>query len=369
MSLEHIVELSNYYGSKEEFVLAGGGNTSFKTDDHLYVKASGYPLATITQEGFVKMDRRKLAQMWRTTYPSESGAREAAVLQDMMAARCAGEEEKRPSVETLLHDALPQTYVVHTHPALVNGLTCGRDGEAQMQRLFGGSAVWVPIVNPGYVLAVEVRDAVKAHEADHGNPPELIFLQNHGVFVSADQPAAIREHYEAIVRKLQAAVHRQPDFSPVSADPARVQAARRAIATAYGNGDRCIHFETNRELQRLVADREHFEPLSSAYTPDHIVYAGHEPLFVPSPAAVQGELDAYRHRNGNDPTIVAVQGLGAFGVAADEKAAGRALLLLLDAAKIAVYSESFGGHQFMPQDQIDFIRNWEVERYRKKVSS
>ncbi len=376
MSLENIVELSNYYGSREEFVLAGGGNTSFKTADHLYVKASGYPLATITEEGFVKMDRAKLAAMWRTTYPTESSAREAAVLQDMMAARCPGEEQKRPSVETLLHDALPHAYVVHTHPALVNGLTCGRDGETEMQRLFEGAAVWVPIVNPGYVLAVAVRDAVNAHKEKHGSAPELIFLQNHGVFVSAERPEAIREHYNRIFRKLGDAVARRPDFGAVGVDDVRVEEAKRAIAAAFGDGDRVIHFETNQELLRLLADRDHFQPLSSAYTPDHIVYAGHEPLFVPAaadsggvPTAVRGALDAYRGRNGNDPAIVALQGLGVFGVAPEEKAARRAVLLLLDAVKIAVYSESFGGHQFMPQDQIDFIRNWEVEHYRKKVSS
>jgi hypothetical protein len=37
--------------------------------------------------------------------------------------------------------------------------------------------------------------------------------------------------------------------------------------------------------------------------------------------------------------------------------------------KIAVYSESFGGPCFMPQAKIDFINNWEVERYRSSVSA
>jgi hypothetical protein len=36
--------------------------------------------------------------------------------------------------------------------------------------------------------------------------------------------------------------------------------------------------------------------------------------------------------------------------------------------KVAVYTESFGGPLFMPPDQIAFINNWEVERYRSKVS-
>ena len=61
MSTEILVEYSNRYGKNPLFVLAGGGNTSYKTEDTLYVKGSGTSLATITEEGFVKMDRAKLA--------------------------------------------------------------------------------------------------------------------------------------------------------------------------------------------------------------------------------------------------------------------------------------------------------------------
>ncbi|MGI6490514.1 MAG: hypothetical protein ACOXZ7_08310 [Sphaerochaeta sp.] len=40
----------------------------------------------------------------------------------------------------------------------------------------------------------------------------------------------------------------------------------------------------------------------------------------------------------------------------------------LDTVAIAVYSESFGGPKFMTGEMIEFIRNWEVERYRAQVT-
>jgi len=67
--------------------------------------------------------------MWEKSYPAESDAREKEVLSDLMASRRAGEEKKRPSVETTLHDILPFSFVVHTHPALVNGLTCSQQAK------------------------------------------------------------------------------------------------------------------------------------------------------------------------------------------------------------------------------------------------
>ena len=83
-ALDLLVEYSNRYGSDPGMVLAGGGNTSMKTDQTLYVKGSGTSLATITGDGFVVMSRRKLGEIWRRKYSEKQAVREAAVLEDMM---------------------------------------------------------------------------------------------------------------------------------------------------------------------------------------------------------------------------------------------------------------------------------------------
>ena len=50
MSIETLVQFSNHYGADARFVLAGGGNTSYKNEEHLYIKGSGTSLATITAD-------------------------------------------------------------------------------------------------------------------------------------------------------------------------------------------------------------------------------------------------------------------------------------------------------------------------------
>ena len=47
-AIKALIEMSHRYGSDPEFVLAGGGNTSYKTEDMLYGKGSGTALATIS---------------------------------------------------------------------------------------------------------------------------------------------------------------------------------------------------------------------------------------------------------------------------------------------------------------------------------
>jgi len=66
-NLKDLVDISREYGSDPRWVVAGGGNTSLKIDDVLYVKASGFPLATIDEGGFARMDRSKLAAGRGTT--------------------------------------------------------------------------------------------------------------------------------------------------------------------------------------------------------------------------------------------------------------------------------------------------------------
>ncbi|GHT97391.1 short-chain dehydrogenase [Spirochaetia bacterium] len=370
MGIQKLTDISHYYGSNVDYVIAGGGNTSFKDETTLYIKGSGTTLSDICPEGFVKMDRAKLARIWENAYPPDPDAREAAVLTDMMAARMPGEEQKRPSVETLLHDVLPFAYVVHTHPAIVNGLTCSQQGEQAMTELFGEDAIWIPITNPGYILSLEVKNAQDAYTARRGKPADIIFLQNHGVFVGADTTEAIDARYTRITGTLEKRIHKKPDFAHTSdayRDSAKIGAVLAELAGQ-------AVFERNNEFARLTENAAAFHPVSSAFTPDHIVYAGSDPLFIAltgGGAPADHIRDAWKkhvNRTGRAPKIAAVQGLGVFGLGQSEKTARLALELFTDTAKVAVYAEAFGGGRFMTADKIDFINNWEVERYRSKVA-
>jgi rhamnose utilization protein RhaD (predicted bifunctional aldolase and dehydrogenase) len=380
MSVQELAEISRFYGADPGYVIAGGGNTSFKDKDYLYIKASGASLAEARPGDFVKMNRAALAAIWEKTYPAGTDAREAAVLADMMVARTPGEEHKRPSVETLLHDILPFAFVVHTHPSLVNGLSCARKGREAARELFPGS-IWVPSINPGYILSKAVKDALDGYQAEKGKAPDIIFLQNHGIFVGAGTIDGIKAVYNGVMNAIEGRIKRRPDLSGKAASfgdsDSLAGELKRAAARISGEAVWFVQFERNAELGRFTAGKDTFGPVSSAFTPDHIVYAGSDPLFLDSGAVKNTEnlgalgeaLEKHRKKTGRLPKTVAVQGLGVFGLGNSEKAAANAVELFNDAAKVAVYTESFGGPLFMPPEQIAFINNWEVERYRSKVSA
>jgi rhamnose utilization protein RhaD (predicted bifunctional aldolase and dehydrogenase) len=148
MSLNIIAELSRLYGADPRFVLAGGGNTSYKDGSNLYIKPSGTALADMTENDFVKMDRKKIREIFSMVPPVDANEREAFVKKVMENAVC-HDSSGRPSVEAPVHEAMNLTFVVHLHPALVNGMTCGIDGRKRCMELFSES-LWIDYVDPGY---------------------------------------------------------------------------------------------------------------------------------------------------------------------------------------------------------------------------
>jgi len=370
MSLEILVEYSNRYGKNPAFVLAGGGNTSYKTEDILYVKGSGTSLATITGEGFVKMNRAALAAIWEKTYADDQAEREAQVLADMMGAKLPGEEKKRPSVETLLHDLFPQKFVLHVHPSSVNGLTCSVQGKNAMEELFP-DAVWVDECEPGYILAAKCRTALNEHTAATGKNADVVFLQNHGIFFAADEKDALDTLVAGVMGKIAAKLAVQPDFTEAETDRTTAAKIAPAIRMAYDeNGAAAVVFTCNKTVLDFAASAEAFEILKQPLSPDHIVYCKAEPVFVEdfSPKGIKAAFDEVAERRGFKPKVVFAKGIGMFTVGASMKEAKTAAEVWTDCMTITAYAQNFGGVRHMAPAMVDFIVNWEVESYRAKVS-
>ncbi len=376
--LSELVALSRLFGSDPEYVVGGGGNTSFKTAGRLFIKGSGSSLAEIESGGFVRLDRSRLQTLWQRSYPEEPQAREALVTEVLLAAREKGEEAKRPSVETPLHDFFPEAFVVHTHPSLVNGLACSRRGSEEARAMFGERLLWVPTVNPGFQLAATVKQEMEAYRKKHGRSPDLVILQNHGLVVAGSTLEEVRARSASVLEAIRARISAAPDLSPAPFDRERALALAPALRMllAGPEGGSFLSFQANRLLLEHLGSREAFREVSTSLMPDHIVYCNHLPLFIPGEEDLEAQyrrleqgLSEYRARHGFPPKIVAVERLGAFAWGADPKSARTAMTTFLDALKVLHYSRSFGGPQPMPPAQADFILNWEAEAHRKKVSA
>lgn len=390
--MDRIVALSRYYGSDPDFLLAGGGNTSMKTEKSLYIKASGISLADIDRTGFVEMARVKVREILKKTYSQNPLEREEQVKNDMLAARCDQESGARPSVETMFHEQINFKFVVHTHPSLINGLTCSRDGKAIADKLFGDDALWVDYA-PGYLLAKKVQSGLRSYKKKHNEKPNIILLQNHGVFVGANEPQDIKTITDRIVTNLEAYMSQrevQPVFGkrkPLSGlDHTRritkLAPALRAILTVNSPDGQCPVVAYNgSELVMEFVSSENGKALAGAeaFTPDHIVYYKRKPLWVSQQSwdediqvvikRAEFGIRRFVSRFGYTPRIVLIQGLGMFSISDSKRSADTASEVFVDALKIMKYSAAFGGPRFLSSKWGRFIDEWEVESYRRKIAS
>ncbi len=368
-NLEELVEFSNRYGSDPSFVLAGGGNTSFKTSDELWVKGSGTALSSITEDGFVRMNRENLSAIWKVDYSSDPDKREAEVLASLMNSRCEGEENKRPSVETLFHDLFPQSFVLHVHPSAVNGVLCAEKGKETIKRLFPDS-IWLDACEPGYVMASAFRKALLKYKKATGKDADLVFHQNHGVFFAASTAKKLDVLVKRVIRTIRSEIKVKPDFSEKETDLDTAAAIAPVLRMLYDkDGNSRVVFRTNKQIIRF-SSRDEFKRIKRPLTPDHIVYCKAEPLYISDfdVDSVVSRFNEFKSEHGYLPKIVFAENVGMFALGSTLKEAETASDLMFDAMTVVTYAENFGGVHPMSRKLTDFIVNWEVEKYRSGVS-
>lgn len=371
--IENLIEISRYYGVDSRFVIAGGGNTSFKNAERLWVKASGSSLATITEEGFAVLDREKLSVLSQRTYSADSAEREEQVKNDLSNA-CIS-KGKRPSVETSMHNAIGFSYVVHLHPTLVNGLMCSNNAERDLRKLFGEKALYIPYTDPGYVLFKVVEDSIAAHRKAFGEEPSVIWLQNHGIFVAADSIDEIKTLYAAIIETLERAIAKPLPNEARALSPSITQTIPGLRMILSGGGLKTLKVRTNALVEFFSDSEANQARIARPFTPDAIVYCKSNVVFIneADPEAILAhaakEVPAFLDKYGYLPKVIVIKGIGLVAVGDNAAQCDVILDVFEDAMKIAYLAASFGGEHPMTQAQIDFIDNWEVENYRRAVAA
>ena len=369
--IEDLIAISRKFGQDSRFVIAGGGNTSYKDENRLWVKASGHALATITKDGFAVLDRTLLNEMGEKAYNEDTAIREEQVKNDLAVA-CVT-KDRRPSVETSLHNCMGFAFVVHLHPTLVNGLMCSANAEAACGEIFP-EALYIEYTDPGYTLFKKVYDRINAYKAANGKEPQVIFLQNHGIFVGGDTTAEIEGIYSEILGKLEAKVAALPEGgSEVSPTVTDVIPAIRQMLSRSGRGLKTLKVTKNALVDYFLDGSR--EKIAAPFTPDIIVYCKSAYIFIDAESdeeilkQAEEKIEAFAAEKGYTPKVLLIKGVGLVAVGDNFKNAQIITDVFTDAMKVAFYAQSFGGEHPMEKAWIDFIDNWEVENYRRKVAA
>lgn len=369
--IDDLIRISQLYGSDNRLVIAGGGNTSYKNKDKIWVKASGASLATITEDGFAVLDRSMLNSMTKKVYSSDPSEREEQVKNDLSMATIT--KGKRPSVETSMHNIVNYAYVVHLHPTVVNGLMCANNVESELSKLFGEKTLYVEYTDPGYILFKKVNYKIVEYRLKHNEEPKVIWLQNHGVFVGANSTDEIESIYTEMLDILESEIKDSLHFDnlKVAANVVDILPALRMILSKEDL--KTLRIKNNSLIKYYSESKEHQKDILKPFTPDAIVYCKSNYIFLNNSEELFTEakqkISAFIERFGYLPKVLLIKGLGLVSVGDNAKQCDIILDVFEDAMRVAFISKSFGGPHPMTDEQINFIDTWEVENYRRSVAA
>ena len=387
------VYTSRLLGNDPSLVLHGGGNTSVKAtapnifgdeDEVLFVKGSGWDLATIEAPGFapVRLDvLRRLAELEELSDSAMVSAQRAAMTDPYA---------PNPSVEAILHAIIPFRFVDHSHADAVVALTNTPDGADRVRELYGSQMMIVPYVMPGFILARTIYEMTRM--ADWEQLSGMILL-NHGVFTFADDA---RESYERHIEIVSAAeayieerVSRRETPAGGEADThssvplQELAQLRRAVSRVKGGA--VLASLDDSAAVRAFSELADVSELATRglLTPDHVIRTKRIPLVVSADgpdanvaeyAAAYGEYFD-RHSDGSLARLDAAprwalwpgQGSVAFG--ANPKEIGVIDDIKRHTLRAIGWAEALGGWQPLGEKEIFDIEYWELEQAKLKSAS
>lgn len=199
---EELVRLARALGDPTHghAILAEGNVSMLLDDDSMLVKASGTSLGKTTVSSLLRVRIDDVLTL--LDHPPIEEADQA----QRLAASVVDDSGLLPSVETPMHAAALRhggaRFVGHTHPQALNALLCSESAELVTRALFpeqvvvcGADPLFVPYLDPGLALARAVRDLL----AERERPPQVVYLQNHGL-------VALGESAEQVLQITQMAV-------------------------------------------------------------------------------------------------------------------------------------------------------------------
>ena len=192
--LKDFIRISQYAGNRFDLTQANGGNSSVKIDGYIFIKSSGYYLSDVGEKtAFSKVRLKIMQELFGSVEKFD-------VKQIQNAVKSNVESGSYPSIEIGMHVLLGKL-VLHTHPLIVNALTCHKEAQSILQKLFP-QAIFVAYATPGVGLVRQVAKTLKNEKADVSKTL-ILFLQNHGLVVSADNVDTIINETERVTKEIE----------------------------------------------------------------------------------------------------------------------------------------------------------------------
>jgi len=367
---------SRLLGVDQNLVLHGGGNTSVKIDDYLYVKGSGWDLASIEKEGFPAVYLKTLKAMAELNELSDTD-----MVQDQREAM-RDKSYPNPSVEAILHAIIPFNYVDHTHANSVVTISNTLLGKKHLSELYGENVLIIDYVMPGFVLAREIHNQTRGID---WSKLEAIILLNHGIFTFDNNPKKSYEKMISLVQKAEDFLNQKAplinfkqtqnsisddelkEFSKITS-PVRGKEVKATVL----DSDMARYFSSKENVLSII----HRGPL----TPEHVIRTKAYPMVVESDFSAEllnymRDYKTYFDAYAKDevmldlaPRIAIIKNRGIVLLGCDDKENKILSDIFSHTIEAMIRTENLGGWYSLDKNDIFDMEYWELEQAKLKKS-
>ena len=382
------VYTSRLLGQDPSLVLHGGGNTSVKiteknlvnqNEDILYVKGSGWDLEFIEKAGFSPVRMNHMLNLSKLESLSDPQ------MVNELKTQLTNSSAPSPSVETILHAALPFKFVDHTHADAVVTITNTSNGEERIKEIYGDRVVIIPYVMPGFDLA---KDVVKIFAQQSSENTEGMILMNHGIFTFGN---SAKESYDRMIDLVSQAEdylksHNAWDIK-VSEIPAshnfqvvEIAELRKKISIVAGksmlfhitNSKAGFSFSKNKEVQNIAT--------RGPLTPDHVIRTKRIPMVGRNVELYKNEYYSYFKRNEPNakdrktmldpaPRVVLDEEFGLCSIGKSMKDVSIISDIYEHTIQSILRAEKLGGFKALPPGDIFDLEYWDLEQAKLKKNN
>ena len=322
--LQQLSTFSKYVGQRIDLVQAGGGNSSVKYRDTLFIKSSGISMANITpSSGYSIINNKKLI------YEISNNA-----VQDVMKYTIM-KTSKRPSIETYMHVILKK-YTLHLHPIQVNRILIRSDARTIMNALFPEALV-IDYFTPGIKVCDEIKKTY--------NNENIIFLLNHGLILTSDDYNNIYKYLDHVIEIVESYTiqpYKVVDFSRY---------------TYVSNINKFIYDKFNIHISSYLCENQTIQQYYK--TNPELIYCGIKIAFINDLKDICDFYTIYQEL----PKIIVINH-NIYMISHSIAKCREIEEVLL--SKILV-SQNNNNKTFLSPDEICFLNNWDAEKYRQRI--
>lgn len=371
---------SRLIGADSQLVLHGGGNTSVKSthidpfgdsQDIIWVKASGYDLASMGPEGFTALDLNRLLKL-----ASLNDLSDPEMVNEVLCARL-NPGAAGASIEAIAHALIPFKYVDHSHANAILTISNSPNSIDKFKEIYGERVLILPYIKPGFDLAKQFNEVI--HDNDLANW-DAVILEHHGIFTYSDDA---KNSYDKMINIVYDAEQwlletygASPEVALETLDPVSVAETRSLISKLAGFA------VISMKADAISADKTiPYDKLlrGGTLTPEHVIHNKPFPALIGSNAeaslsAFEDDYVAYFERaNDTDLLMLAKNPHWAIFESGHCRSFGQNIKRASISADVAdatlkamFYADHMGGWQGLSEQDLRDLEYWELEQTKLK---